>query len=164
VIRGIVEFALPEKVAREISVITIYGQYSWNRTAAREGCPWWSSAPPVVVRGRRINAVMCCQDDDFIDTTLESLQVDIINVWPSLGVLNHTGAHAGIGSLNIDKQGGVGHFTWLTCKGLCALIWFTLSFDMIAGVVGYVVLVDALFDCGAVDYSDCRDPGHLLQA
>jgi len=60
-------------------------------------------------------------DDDHINTNLQTLQVDIINIWPSFGLLNHTGAHSGVGSLNIDKQGGVGHFTWLTCKGILTL-------------------------------------------
>jgi len=36
------------------------------------------------------------------------------------------------------------------------MMWFVLSYDMIAAVVGFVVFISHIFDCDAINYADCQ--------
>eukprot|EP00656_Telonema_subtile_P014366 TRINITY_DN17358_c0_g1_i2.p1 TRINITY_DN17358_c0_g1~~TRINITY_DN17358_c0_g1_i2.p1 ORF type:complete len:654 (+),score=160.38 TRINITY_DN17358_c0_g1_i2:114-2075(+) len=95
-----------------------------------------------VVQGIMKHAIRSPLDnEDAVGAALRGLRVDIVNLWPTCGLLNRTGASTGW-RLNSEWS-----CPTQVLMGMVFAVWFLLTFDMIAAIAGLVYAISFGLDC-----------------
>lgn len=122
------------KIGLELGAPTVL-QVCWSMTSIQQTY--------AVVRGIIKHAMRSPLDvEDRIGAALLGLRLDIVNLWPTCGILNRTGATTGITTIKQKWHCGVHILLWTVFA-----IWFVLSFDMVAAIFGLVFALSYGLNC-----------------